>query len=165
MPDFLRAIELFDKSELQFNGGQSLSIVDKNSKSKIKYVFADKSVLMSPTKTIEMPDKFVTFTLNKDVFEKLMRVAVQLNLPDISVEGDGKEIKLIAFDKKDSSTNDYVSVIGESDKTFKAFFKKENFKLLPGDYDVAISAQKISHFINRSSNVQYWIAVEPDSEF
>ena len=33
------------------------------------------------------------------------------------------------------------------------------------DYDVAISKQKISHFINRSKPVQYWIALEPDSEF
>jgi len=165
LPDFLRAIELFDKSTLQFNGGQSLHIVDDNSKSKIKYVFADKSVLMTPSKSITMPDKFVTFTLVKGVFDKLMKVATQLNLPDISIEGDGKVIKLVAFDKKDSSTNDYVSEIGTTDKTFKAFFKKENFKLINGDYDVAISSQKISHFINKTTKVQYWIAVEPDSEF
>ena len=47
----------------------------------------------------------------------------------------------------------------------KAYFKVENFKMISDDYDVAISSQKISHFINRNKKVQYWIALEPDSEF
>ena len=29
----------------------------------------------------------------------------------------------------------------------------------------AISSKRISHFVNRSKPVQYWIALEPDSEF
>ena len=30
---------------------------------------------------------------------------------------------------------------------------------------ISLSQRKISHFINRSANIQYWIAIEPDSEF
>ena len=41
----------------------------------------------------------------------------------------------------------------------------ENLKLIGDDYDVSISQQKISHFVNRNKPVQYWIALEPDSEF
>ena len=37
--------------------------------------------------------------------------------------------------------------------------------MIPDDYDVAISKQKISSFISRGKNVQYWIALEPDSIF
>ena len=37
--------------------------------------------------------------------------------------------------------------------------------MMQDDYDVAISAQKISHFINRNKPIQYWVAIEPDSEF
>ena len=37
--------------------------------------------------------------------------------------------------------------------------------MITDDYDVAISSQKISHFVNRNKKVQYWIALEPDSEF
>ena len=37
--------------------------------------------------------------------------------------------------------------------------------MIPDDYDVAISKAKISSFISRGKNVQYWIALEPDSEF
>ena len=156
---------MFDKSDLAFNGGQNLTIKDSNSKQAIKYYFADKSVVVAPTKMITMPDKYVTFSLKKDVFEKLMKGVTTLNLPDISVTGDGSEIKLVATDKKTPSSNDYSFVIGETDKTFKAYFKTENFKMIRDDYDVAISSQKISHFINRNKPIQYWIAIEPDSEF
>ena len=165
LPEFLRAVDLFDKSDLKFNGGQNLTIADSNSKQSIKYYFADKSVVVAPTKMINMPDKYVTFSLKKDVFEKLMKGVTTLNLPDIAVEGNGKEIKLVATDKKTPSSNDYSLVIGETDKTFKAYFKTENFKMIRDDYDVAISSQKISHFINRNKPIQYWVAIEPDSEF
>ena len=165
LPEFLRAVDLFDKSDLKFNGGQNLTIADSNSKQSIKYYFADKSVVVAPTKMINMPDKYVTFALKKDVFAKLMKGVTTLNLPDISVTGDGKEIKLVATDKKTPSSNDYSIVVGETDKTFKAYFKTENFKQVVDDYDVAISQQKISHFVNRNKSIQYWIALEPDSEF
>ena len=65
LPEFLRAYDLFDKSELKFNGAQNMVIKDANGRQSIKYYFADKSVVVAPTKTIAMPDKFVTFTLKK----------------------------------------------------------------------------------------------------
>ena len=165
LPEFLRAVDLFDKSDLKFNGGQNLTIADGNSKQSIKYYFADKSVVVAPTKMINMPDKYVTFALKKDVFAKLMKGVTTLNLPDISVTGDGKQIKLVATDKKNKSSNGWSKVIGESDKKFNAYFKAENLKIIGDDYDVAISQQKISHFVNRNKPVKYWIALEPDSEF
>jgi hypothetical protein len=156
---------LFDKASLNFNGGQKLTIKDANGKQSIKYYFADKSVVVAPTKPITMPDKFVTFQLTKEMFTKLMKGVNTLGLPDVAVEGDGSTIKLVALDKKTPSSNDYSIEVGQSDKTFKAYFKTENLKMIMGDYDVAISQAKISHFVNRNQKVQYWIAVEPDSEF
>ena len=165
LPEFLRAVDLFDKKTLKFNGGQNLTIADDNSRQSIKYYFADKSVVVTPSKAITMPDKYVTFQLKSEVFNKLMKGVSTLNLPDIAVCGDGKEISLKALDKKTPSSNDYKIVVGETDKTFTAYFKTENFKMIQDDYDVAISQQKISHFINRTKPIQYWVAIEPDSEF
>ena len=164
LPEFLRAYDLFDKSELKFNGAQNMTIKDANGRQSIKYYFADKSVVVAPTKTITMPDKYVTFTLKKENFNKLMRGVSTLGLPDIAVKGDGKEISIVAVDKKTPS-NDYSIVVGESDKKFTAYFKTENFKMIRDDYDVAISEQKLSHFINKNKPIQYWIALEADSEF
>jgi len=165
LPEFLRSVELFDKSELKFNGGSYVSIAESNTKQSIKYFFADKSVIVAPSKGISMPDKHVTFTLKKDQFTKLMKGVTTLNLPDVAVKGDGKNIKLVGTDKKNKSSNEYSVDVGESDKVFTAYFKTENFKQIVDDYDVAISKAKISHFVNRNKSVQYWIALEPDSEF
>ena len=165
LPEFLRSVELFEKPELKFNGGTNVQIADTNSKQSVKYFFADKSVIVVPTKNITMPDKEVTFTLTKDTFVKLLKGVTTLNLPDVAVVGDGKNIKLKATDKKNKSSNEYALNVGETDKKFTAYFKAENFKMVSDDYDVAISKQKISHFVNRNKPIQYWIALEPDSEF
>ena len=163
LPEFLRSVELFDKPELKFNGGTNVKI--SQASQSIKYFFADKSVIVAPSKGISMPDKHVTFTLKKDDFTKLMKAITGLNLPDVAVKGDGKTIKMIATDKKNKSSNQYSIDVGESDKKFTAYFRTENFKQIVDDYDVAISKAKISHFVNRNKPVQYWIALEPDSEF
>ena len=165
LPEFLRAVDLFDKKTLKFNGGQNLTIADDNSRQQIKYYFADKSVVVAPSKAITMPDKYVTFQLKSDMFTKLMRGVNTLNLQDIAVTGDGKEISLTAMDKKTPGSNNYKISVGETDKEFTAYFKTENFKMIPGDYDVAISSQKISHFINTNKPIQYWVAIESDSTF
>ncbi len=163
LSEFLRSVELFEKPELKFNGGGYVNI--SQSKQSIKYFFADKSVIVSPTKGINMPDKFVTFTITKDNFARLMKGTTTLNLPDVAVVGDGSKIRMIATDKKNKSSNEYSIDVGETDQKFKAYFRTENFKQIVDDYDVAISKAKISHFVNRNKPVQYWIALEPDSEF
>ncbi len=165
LPEFLRAIELFEKPTIKTNGGSHLTISDEKKAQSIKYFFADKSVIVSPTKSINMPEKTVSFTLTKDNFSKLSKGVTTLGLPDVAVKGDGKKLTLVALDKKNKSSNDYSVEIGETDVKFTAFFKAENFKIISDDYDVAISKQKISNFKNRNKPIQYWIALEPDSEF
>ena len=165
LPEFLRTLDLFETPTLKFNGGTSVGISGKDGKSASKYTFADKSVIVAPTKTITMPDTEIAFKLSKDNLSKLMKGVVTLNLPDIEVIGNGSTIQLVANDRKNKASNKFSIDIGTTDKTFKAYFKAENFKMIEDDYDVAISKQKISHFVNRNKPVQYWIALEPESEF
>ena len=94
-----------------------------------------------------------------------MKGVVTLNLPDIEVIGNGSTIQLVANDRKNKASNKFSIDIGTTDKTFKAYFKAENFKMIEDDYDVSVSKQKISHFVGRQKPVQYWIALEPESEF
>jgi len=165
LPEFLRTLDLFETPTLKFNGGSSVGISGKDGRSSSKYTFADKSVIVSPTKAISMPDTDITFKFSKENLNRLMKGVVTLNLPDIEVIGDGSKIKLVANDRKNKASNKFDIEIGTTDKTFKAYFKAENFKMIEDDYDVAISKQKISHFVNRNKPVQYWIALEPESEF
>jgi hypothetical protein len=105
LPEFLRSIELFDSPKLNFNGGTNVAISEEKSRQNIKYFFADKSVIVSPTKSITMPDKFVSFTFKKDNFAKLMIAATTLNLVDVAIIGNGSKIHMVATDKKNKSSN------------------------------------------------------------
>ena len=165
LPEFLRTLDLFETPTLKFNGGSSVGISGKDGRSSSKYTFADKSVIVAPTKAISMPDTDITFKFDKANLNRLMKGVVTLNLPDIEVIGDGSKIKLVANDRKNKASNKFDIDIGTTDKNFKAYFKAENFKMIEDDYDVVVSKQKISHFVARQKPVQYWIALEPESEF
>ena len=165
LPEFLRALDSFQQPVLNFNGSANLKIKDEKSSLSARYAFADKSTLRYPTKTISMPDKTVAFTLKNSDYESVKKLYTNLSLPDIAFKGEKGKIKLVALDKKNSNSNESSVDIGETDLEFTAYIKAENMKIIPGDYDVALSKAKIAHFINRKVKVQYWIALEADSTF
>ena len=68
-----------------------------------------------------------------------------------------------AVDTKNPSGDVYSIDIGTTDKVFRAVFKSENIKIIPGDYQVSISSAGISQFSGKE--VDYWIAVEASSQF
>ena len=165
LPEFLRAIDSFQQPVLKFNGTANLKIQDEKSTLSARYAFADKSTLRYPSKQISMPDKTVTFSLKNSDYESVKKLYTNLSLPDIAFKGENGKIKLVALDKKNSNSNESSIVVGESDLEFTAYIKAENMKIIPGDYDVALSKAKIAHFINKKVKVQYWIALEADSTF
>jgi len=165
LPEFLRAIDSFQTPVLKFNGTANLKIQDEKSTLSARYAFADKSTLRYPSKQISMPDKTVTFSLKNSDYESVKKLYTNLSLPDIAFKGENGKIKLVALDKKNSNSNESSVVVGETDLEFTAYVKAENMKIIPGDYDVALSKAKIAHFINKKVQVQYWIALEADSTF
>ena len=165
LPEFLRAIDSFQQPVLKFNGTANLKIQDEKSTLSARYAFADKSTLRYPSKQISMPDKTVTFSLKNSDYESVKKLYTNLSLPDIAFKGENGKIKLVALDKKNSNSNESSVVVGETNLEFTAYVKAENMKIIPGDYDVALSKAKIAHFINKKVKVQYWIALEADSTF
>jgi hypothetical protein len=72
---------------------------------------------------------------------------------------------MVVRDKKNTTSNDFSIVVGETNSTFMFNFKVENIKILPGTYEVVISQKLLSRFQNTGFDVTYWIALEPDSTF
>ena len=165
LPEFLRALDSFQQPVLKFNGSANLKIQDEKSTLSARYAFADKTTLVTPSKEIKMPDKTVAFTLNNSDYESVKKLYTNLSLPDIAFKGEKGIIKLVALDKKNNNSNESSVTVGETDLEFTAYIKAENMKIIPGDYDVALSKAKIAHFINKKVKVQYWIALEADSVF
>ena len=165
LPEFLRALDSFKQPVLRITGNSNLKIQDEKSTLSARYAFADKSTLRFPSKEIKMPDQTVAFTLKNEDYESVKKLYTNLSLPDIAFKGEGGKIKLVALDKKNSNSNVSSIIVGDTDIEFTAYIKAENMKIVPGDYDVALSKAKIAHFINKKVKVQYWIALEADSTF
>jgi len=144
-----------------------LTISAEGSRSKVKYFYSDPSVIVSPTKDVNMPESDVTFTLSESNLAQLRKMAAILSSPDLALIGtkDG-DVILKVCDKKNDTSNKFEIVVGENaTANYTFYFKVENLKMISGDYDVAVSSKSIAHFTNTKLPIQYWIALEPDSVF
>lgn len=158
---FISTVSLFNDPELKF-GDRAVEIFDGNKRT--QYTYADETTITkAPDKEINLPSVDVSFHLSWDNLKDVEKAAGVLALPEIIVMGDGKNVFLQAEDSKNPSGDVYSINIGDTDKAFKAIFKAENIKILPGDYQVTISSRGISHFAGK--DVEYWIAVEQSSTF
>jgi len=161
---FLNGLSLYQNPELDFkNDGY---VVMKEGKSRSKYFFADPNVIVSPPdKDIRLPSEDVCFEVSTDQLDKLLKASSIYQSPDLSAIGENGVIKLVVRDKKNDTSNVYSVIVGETDKEFCFNFKVENIKILPGTYEVVVSQKLLSRFTARSSDLTYYIAMEPDSTF
>ena len=162
--EFLAVVSGMNKPELSLQDKHKTKSAE-GSKSKVKYFYSDPSVIVAPTKEVNMPEAEVTFSLSESILEQLKKMAAILKAPDLALVGEkGGDIVLKVCDKKNDTSNNFDIVVGEgatADYTF--YFKVENMKMLPGDYDVSVSSKSISHFKHKKLPIEYWIALEPDS--
>ena len=158
---FLSALSLFKEPEIAIDKGFATIAEDKK---KMNYVFADpKTVISPPDKRIVMPSNDVDFRLTNDVMSDVNKIVSVLRLPEIMVQNSGNKITIGASDSKNSTSDNFAIEVGETDKKFRFIFKSENIKIMPGDYDVIISAKGISQF--NTMDLKYFIAVEINSNF
>jgi len=164
--EFLSVVSSLDKPELTLQE-KHLTISAEGSRSKVKYFYSDPSVIVSPTKEVNMPESDVTFSLSESNLLQLQKMAAILKAPDLALIGekDG-DVVLKVCDKKNDTSNKFDIVVGENaTASYTFYFKVENLKMMSGDYDVAVSSKSISHFKNTKLPIEYWIALEPDSVF
>ena len=165
--EFLASISLFTSPILDFKEG-FVTIKEENSpKNSLKYFYSDPSVVTSPSKTITMPSKEVSFTLNGENLNKLKRAAGVIQAPDLVLEKKDADVFLTVKDKKNDTANTFsvdVDTITEG-SNFKFYYKVENLKVMEGNYDVEISSKNISHLASSNKDVEYWVALEPESSY
>tara|TARA_B100000131_G_scaffold221528_1_gene213101 strand:+ start:123 stop:791 length:669 start_codon:yes stop_codon:yes gene_type:complete len=161
---FLNGLSLHQDPEMDFSEESYLTI--REGRRKVKYFYADPAVIISPPeKEITLPSEDVHFQLDSSSLEKLLKAAAVYQLPDFCVVGNAGVIKLVVRDKKNDTSNEYSIKVGETDKEFVFNFKVENIKIIPGAYDVVVSSKLLSKFTNTSFELNYFIALEPDSTF
>ena len=165
--EFLASISLFTNPVLEFNEGFVTIKEENNPKNSLKYFYSDPSVVTSPNKTITMPSKEVSFKLNGENLNKLKRAAGVIQAPDLVLEKKNTDVFLTVKDKKNDTANTFSIDVDtvEDGSDFKFFFKVENLKVMDGDYDVDISSKNISHLASSNKDVEYWVALEPESSY
>lgn len=158
--EFLSVHSLFkDKVEIDF---EDKNIVFRNGSKKIKYrMAAEDTIVSAPSKRLTLPTEDVKFTLTDEDYHWIMDTAKVLGSPNIAVKSDGDKIEVVTFDVDNDAAHDNSLQIGDGNgKKYKMVFKTDNFKMVPGTYEVTISFKGITHFKNTKENIQYWIASE-----
>lgn len=161
---FLQGISLHSDPELCFKSDNHLLI--RGGGNTTKYYFTDPSVIVSPPeKTISLPTEDVCFNLSSDQLTQLIKAAAVYGLEDISAIGNGSEISLLVRDKENPTSNEFSINVGQTESEFVFNFKVENMKIMPGKYEVVVSAPNMARFSNTACDLVYYIALEPDSTF
>jgi hypothetical protein len=165
LPQFLNGVGLMNDPDIDLKH-DSYMIIREGKTTKVKFAFADPEVIITPPeKAITLPSQDVCFQLESAQLQKLLKASSVYQLPDLAAVGDGETITLMVRDKKNDNSNEFALTVGKTDKTFEFNFKIENIKLIPGSYDVVISKKLLSKFTNHSYNLDYYIALEPDSTY
>jgi len=160
---FLNAMSLVPGCELHLDD-DSIEITDGTNS--IDYRYSDPSVITAPPdKKMDLPSQDVCVVLSEENLTNVKKAAAVLQIPDVSLVGNGQEIVLTVRDKKNSGSNAYRIVVGETDHVFQFNLKVENLKLISGDYDVVVSKKGIAQFTHHGMPVVYYVAIEPDSTF
>jgi hypothetical protein len=168
--EFLAVLSLFGQPDLDFKDAFVI-ITDGHGSAATKYWYSDPSVVTTVTKEITMPECEINFSLENSLLSNVQKAASVIGVPDMVLESMDSGVALLKVtDKKNTAANDYavnVDVNNPAGKNlpYKFWFKVENLKFLPGSYDVGVSSKNISHFVNSNVDIQYWIALEPESKY
>lgn len=163
LPEFLGATSLFEDPEFQFNDS-AMTIADDNSS--MSYFYASEGMVTSPEKMITMPEAEVNFDMSSTLLSDLQKASSVLGVNDLVLESTGGNVQFTVKDKKNSTTNTFSRMVKEGDgASFSMNFKIENLKVLAGNYNVSVSSKGISHWKNKDVELEYFIALEPDSTY
>ncbi|SVC11703.1 uncharacterized protein METZ01_LOCUS264557, partial [marine metagenome] len=132
----------------------------------LTYFYASEGMVTTVDKMITMPDSEINIDLSSTLLTELQKAASVLGVNDLIMTSDGTKINMQVTDKKNPTSNTFSRIVGEGNgSTFTMNFKIENLKVLDGNYSVAVSSKGISHFKNKDVDLEYFIALEPDSSY
>ena len=164
--EFLSCLSLFKNANLEFESTFVTITEENNPKTSLKYFYSDPSVVTTPSKMITMPSNEVTFTLESSTLSDITKAAAVISSADLVLENSSGTPSLTVKDKKNDTANSYsMGVETKGEGNFSFFFKVENLKLIDGKYNVEVSSKNISHMKNQSTPIEYWIALEPESNY
>ena len=162
--EFLSTHSLVEDATLMF---EENSVQIANNTNRVKFYFAEPSILTTPDKEITMPTSEVNIVLTEEILSKTKKAASVLGHLDVAIIGTDDSISIKILDTKDSSANTFETDLGPNTTGHKFSFVMNisNMKIIDGEYDVQISSKLISKWTNKTKPVSYFIALEKSSTF
>lgn len=155
---FLGVISMFNNPDLEFH---DTHVDISNGRSTVKYFYSEKALLTVPKKEIKMPDIKLSFDLDEQDLNEMLKASSILQVGDLKiVAGDGK-ILITVYDSKSETVDNFELIIDEnySGPDYTGVVKVTDIKFLPGSYRVDITDTIISRFTNNNIDLTYYIAI------
>lgn len=161
----LSVLSIMNSPDIKINiDNKSLEIDDE--RARVLYRLSDEIMVVSPPEDeLDIEDAEVKFTLTNDTLSQVMKLGGVLGLPNIVIRGDRNKISIAAIDVKNEDSDVFWIDVGETTAEFQSIFRYDSLKIIPGTYDVSITTEGISYFVNANETLQYWIATEAGSTY
>ena len=159
LTQFLNVMDMFDDPDFNF---KETHVTVSDGSSRIRYNYASKNILHYADKSPKIPSFDVSGVLKHEELKRVREAAKRLELPTISIAGDGTDVYLIACDVADTSANEFrqkVEMKAKGTDEFRVHFSVNNLIMIPEDYNFSLNMKGISVFENTDLGVKYAIAM------
>lgn len=160
----LAVVKLYENPVFEFNETFMVIRNGVNSNQYTRYYYSSPNVVVAPpAKGIVFPDNpTVSFELTQSDMQTLVRGCNIMGLKEVEIVGvENEPISIRGFSSGNQSAGDFNHSFNlTANSNFSFQIQVENLsKLMAGDYEIAISDHKISRFINKKTNVVYYISI------
>ena len=148
LKSFLSVLDTMgEDAEVEFLEDQ---LIIKNEKATSRIVYGNPTYIVYPDKTFKASVPDFTVKLSQDNIASVLRMGNILELPHLRIAVKNKKAKLEVVDvSKKNSDLFSIDLPGEVDnEDCNVYIKRDNLKMLPGDYDVAVTTASNALFRN-----------------
>jgi hypothetical protein len=168
---FLNIFSLHKDADVDFSDEHYILVSQGHTKMKFYYadLFSLTKNLNIPTQDYPFEDVVLSVNLDSDVIERVRKAASMYFLTDLSIVGAEGQVELVVHNKEETTSKSYNITLGTTENEFALNFVEKNIMILPGSYQLDIArfpgGRFASKFSNANQELEYVIALEPDSSF
>jgi hypothetical protein len=158
---FLGNITTMNSPDLSFT---ETSVKMNDGEVELVYYSCSPNLIVSPPdKELVMKKIDVEFSLTSKLLDKLLKLAMMNNFPNLSIIGKNGKLNANCHDIKNDTSNNLRTSLSLGDyngSDFIATFKVENIKVISDDYNIEVTLAGFAKFTSKNRKLKYFIALE-----
>ena len=161
---FLGVLSLHPDFEIEFKNEYMLLTHEHT---KIKYTYAEVSLIKTLEKKIVLPSIDLSFSLTAKQIEEVTKAMHVFKFSDIVFVTEDGKLFLNTLSIRNDSSDVFSTEICEVDPSLdiSVVVEADKLKMLPLDYNVEICFSGLIHFRNETVPIDYWIAPSIKSKY